>query len=540
MRAVLSCGIATSALKAELDSVSSAFDLRYTNFLGDVADEIEEAGGVECIIITEQSWGDMSFKEAASIIMDIDNGEYSIYILIGDEERTAVMRDEVFSRGYRCIPTHNEFTISLFLKCLGGKIKGEEGIEGIDSVGETERDNEKVDECTEDEVSVFEAEYEDELSSEYTEEDSGKLKLETISVGENVYEDTAESDNELESKEKDVEVKAEKIGKTKIKGKTMGKVGNIFKRKHSKRSKDVSNKDTRVRVVDKFKNNKVDSLECEVSRAVKTGGIIMVTGTSGSGVSTVVANLANVVASSQNTVTILDLDLVYGAHSKMTMDGYKAIEYESDGVIRAIKGTSYGWKGSKLNVDIIRPNYRVLGTGTGYSGTENIDEAIEKGGISRVLASLITYNQVVIIDVGLRDSIQKYSELWSIVENVVCVIDASKDKSIINTIVDIGSTDSDVILDNVFEASLIFNRANKYRGKVLGKRGARVGEIGGLMDKIVSDMEGGEATEFRNMPVIGGIAEMDNLGWFGNLHSDLSQYRKEYSELLIGILGSKG
>ena len=252
------------------------------------------------------------------------------------------------------------------------------------------------------------------------------------------------------------------------------------------------------------------------------GTSIVVTGASGSGVSTIAANLANTLVKLGYAVLLVDMDTKNRAQAYMSKDAYEIVH--SNGIDNASLKLALNnpHLGVGRYVNIISPAFYVLTMGLAGDIIED-DKLAEKSKLIRFSNIAKSSYQFIIYDIPFDKAVSYCSDIVCSADNIIMTIDSSN-WGVMKALLAMSN------IDDVAMQKAMFTRAQicftKYipKDKIIGYKAKSLLDILTNMDKLIEDLLG-ECAEYRFEDMqICGVAMYDDLYdkcWFSqNYYSD--------------------
>lgn len=215
-----------------------------------------------------------------------------------------------------------------------------------------------------------------------------------------------------------------------------------------------------------------------------SGCNLVVTGCTGSGVTTIAYNLGMILSRLGFLTLIVDFDTAERAQSYVSMDMYKCIGAESMSLERAINN------GVPLGnvIGAVKKGLYAIGLGAAVDAYE-IDQALKVEKIPEFMASAKSQFKFVIYDVPLDNIVSKTSNIATLADKMLMVMEASSSgvMKIINKITNI---EDEALLDMILGKSIPV--INKYTDdcSLMGTKVGKSKNVTKTMDGIVTNLAG--------------------------------------------------
>lgn len=290
-------------------------------------------------------------------------------------------------------------------------------------------------------------------------------------------------------------------------------------------------------------NNNQLSKDAELQNLLNTfrgrGSTIVVTGTSESGKSMLVGNLANMINKMGYTVLIVDCDTVKRSQAYLNLDVYEAI-HNIDTEINSLRLTV-----NSLNAEIgryaaiARQGLNILSTGLA-ADAEEVEKVVALNKVTNfIYAARASYN-FILFDIDFRKLVGPLSELVLSSDNIV-ITSKPTTKSIMELMVDMSNIDDVSVREAMFtRGDLIFSHVNNNIDSICGYKVKNLYSILNILDQIVINLIGGPGDySFSKMRIAGQIQyseEFDKFWMSKNYASDTQDGEAIYMELLRSIM----
>lgn len=275
-----------------------------------------------------------------------------------------------------------------------------------------------------------------------------------------------------------------------------------------------------------------------IERCKIRGNLMVFTGTSDSGTSTLVANLANVLSQVYKcTVLVVDLDLNGRTHSYMNLDSYNninSVDPDSSNIRACI---------NKSGADLlrytttVRMGYNLLTSGYGcdfMDAQEIVGEDRRFGDFLRTAKA--TYN-FVLVDVKFGDAVTAFKELMLDADTIIVNMKPNT-KDVMQFTLNMCNIDDSQVRQIMFNrAGLLFNRVTN-NNMVLGKRVSGYEDMLSTADKLVTNISG-YSPELRKLRIVSEINEYEQFNQFmftDKFVSDTPMGRQIFENVLYNIL----
>ena len=262
-----------------------------------------------------------------------------------------------------------------------------------------------------------------------------------------------------------------------------------------------------ARTVNNVAPNRVDEDRARIAellRAFKSrGNTIVCSGTRDSGTSTMVANLANVIAKNGYTVLVVDLDYNGRTQSFINRTTFDAI-HEADPNMNGIRYALNNKSGDIIGFTMpVREGYNVLTTGLGVD-LETIDDIVrDLRNIQDFLYTAKGQYDFVIFDCPFDKLIREFKGIVLNVDNIVLDLEPDS-KDLFEFMMMLCNIEDIKVRELIFSrAGIIFNKYVKHK-YVLGKKNPTPVQMLKAIDDIVLSLTG-YSQEFYKMHIINTI-----------------------------------
>ena len=262
-----------------------------------------------------------------------------------------------------------------------------------------------------------------------------------------------------------------------------------------------------ARPVNNVAPNKVEEDRARIAellRAFKSrGNTIVCSGTRDSGTSTMVANLANVIAKNGYTVLVVDLDYNGRTQSFINRTTFDAI-HESDPNMNGIRYALNNKSGDIIGFTMpVREGYNVLTTGLGVN-LETIEDIVrDLRNIQDFLYTAKGQYDFVIFDCPFDKLIREFKGIVLNVDNIVLDLEPDS-KDLFEFMMMLCNIEDIKVRELIFSrAGVIFNKYVKHK-YVLGKKNPTPVQMLKAIDDIVLSLTG-YSQEFYKMHIINTI-----------------------------------
>lgn len=268
------------------------------------------------------------------------------------------------------------------------------------------------------------------------------------------------------------------------------------------------------------------------------GTSIVVTGTGGSGASTVAFNIANHIVNSEFNVLIVDFDIKNRTQSYITNKSYRAvhsIDSSKASLRNAIKTVESG--GLMRSVDIVKPGLNLLTIGLNCNQLKMSDIA-DMNKTIRMEAKARDYYNAIIYDIPFEYVVDDLYYMSCNSDRIVIVVDGStwgmmKLMSMVGNIV---NEDALETIQN--RGQLLFNKVKEPMSNRFGGNGRNFRVILNRLDGIVKELTGISGGVFERMHVCGlipYIEEMDKFWFSEHAFSDTPLGADIFRQIIDGI-----
>ena len=268
------------------------------------------------------------------------------------------------------------------------------------------------------------------------------------------------------------------------------------------------------------------------------GTMFLVTGTHGSGATTVGFNLANTLSRLGYKTLVIDCDSEIKSMSFASKEVYESIEPSASCLREAINGNNIS-----DFVTVVRPNFHVLCDGIA-SDTYQFDREIHKDRFTNFAIKLKQNYQFVVFAMSSKLAVDYCEDITYMCDDIIYTIDANK-YGITKALLDLCNIDSDAMQRQMFQkSSILYNQMDRLND-LYGYKVRNPKDIAICMDKYLYDLVGEAADDlkFSKMKLLGYIPDIDNYmsqGLFsGKCWSDTEPGRRTYIGVLKSILFRK-
>lgn len=268
------------------------------------------------------------------------------------------------------------------------------------------------------------------------------------------------------------------------------------------------------------------------------GTMFLVTGTHGSGATTVGFNLANTLSRLGYKTLVIDCDSEIKSMSFASKEVYESIEPSASCLREAINGNNIS-----DFVTVVRPNFHVLCDGIA-SDTYQFDREIHKDRFTNFAIKLKQNYQFVVFAMSSKLAVDYCEDITYMCDDIIYTIDANK-YGITKALLDLCNIDSDAMQRQMFQkSSILYNQMDRLTD-LYGYKVRNPKDIAICMDKYLYDLVGEAADDlkFSKMKLLGYIPDIDNYmsqGLFsGKCWSDTEPGRRTYIGVLKSILFRK-
>lgn len=264
------------------------------------------------------------------------------------------------------------------------------------------------------------------------------------------------------------------------------------------------------------------------------GNSIVVTGGSGSGISTVALNIANTLVTIGYTVLLVDMDTMNREQSYMSKLNYNAIEEGESPLMSAINGGN----SIEASAKIVKPGLRLLSMWMGGDCVP-IESIIKKDRIPRFLSMIKGKYNFVVYDMPFNLATGYLSDITYAADNIVYTVDCSN-WGISKMMLEICNIDDTAMQESIFNRTeVIFN---KYKGikSIFGKKVSDFKGILKAMDDKTMELVGEDiGLYFEDMNISGVIdydISMDD-HWFSALqYSDTEKGFDIFEKIIENVV----
>lgn len=292
-------------------------------------------------------------------------------------------------------------------------------------------------------------------------------------------------------------------------------------------------KATKQTVVNGVDKNYLDSVLNALS---SKGASIVVTGVSGSGVTTVAHNIANTLVKLGYSVLLVDMDTRNRAQAYISKDTYDTVHSHDTANASLKMAINSAHLGVGRFVNIVSPAFHLLTMGLAGDIVEN-DELATKDKLMRFSSVVRSSYNFIVYDIPFDKSIEYCSDIVCSADNIIMTMDSSN-WGVMKTLISMSNIPTSDMRKVMFTRPQIC--ITKYRpvDKILGSRVKSLGSILSNMDSVVEDLIGAEAEfNFCDMQICGVLPydELYEKCWFDR--SQYSDYESGYIQM-IGLLNN--
>lgn len=264
------------------------------------------------------------------------------------------------------------------------------------------------------------------------------------------------------------------------------------------------------------------------------GNSIVVTGSGGTGVSTIVLNMANFIASLGYSVLIVDMDTMHRTQSYITKQSYNSIEAGDSSLMTTINSGSPAERYAK----VVRPGIHLLSMWMGGDCVP-VGDIIKREKLPRFINSIKSSYNFAIYDIPFEYATTVLQDVIYTADNIVNVVDCSN-YGISKFMLDYCNIASEEMQEALFNRTeIVFN---KFRGldTVMGRKVRKFTDILKILDDKVIDLTSTDSgIYFSNMHIVSKLDYDDRFEeqWFGNKwYSDTPEGRAIFGQLVGDII----
>ncbi len=283
------------------------------------------------------------------------------------------------------------------------------------------------------------------------------------------------------------------------------------------------------------KNNvEVNELITMLNTFSTRGSSLVVTGTEGSGISTIAYNLANCIVNLGYSVLLVDLDTVGRSQAYMTKDSYVAVHSHDPNNASLKVALNNPAMGVSRYVNILRPGFNLLTMGLGgdivkYQELTDRKKVLQFANIVRDSYNFIIY------DSPLEMAINYCSDITYTADNIVFTLDCST-WGVMKALLAIANIEISEMQELMFNrAQMLFNKDTQQE-RILGARVRNTSEVLQQMDNTIQELIGEDPGYYFSDMRVCGVVPYDTKCkeyWLGN--KSYSDY-KEGNEFFAGLL----
>ena len=435
---------------------------------------------------------------------------------------------------------HNEKFVENDFDAFG--LEEENGLFDDEPVDDSSEEIKDEDEALEDEEEL-EVEEDDLDESNESSDDEEELEVEeddTEELEENTSDERNESsDDELEEFGAEDETVDEAVGINEEEENFVNKEKGHRNMKRDDKSFNNYNNDAAAHREGKgFAEVDKENFKKTLDLFANRGTMFLVTGTHGSGATTVGFNLANTLSRLGYKTLVIDCDSEIKSMSFASKEVYESMEPSASCLREAINGNNIS-----DFVTIVRPNFHVLCDGIA-SDTYQFDREIHKDRFTNFAIKLKQNYQFVVFAMSSKLAVDYCEDITYMCDDIIYTIDANK-YGITKALLDLCNIDSDAMQRQMFQkSSILYNQMDRLND-LYGYKVRNPKDIAICMDKYLYDLVGEAADDlkFSKMKLLGYIPDIDNYmsqGLFsGKCWSDTEPGRRTYIGVLKSILFRK-
>lgn len=399
----------------------------------------------------------------------------------------------------------------------------EESSEELEIDEEDTSENDEELEVEEDELEVEDEASDDEESDKEVSDDEEVEELEEVEEIEEVEDETDEDEDEPSEEEENF------VNKEK---------GHRNMKKEDESFNNYSNDEAAHREGKGFAEVDKANFKKTLDLFANRGTMFLVTGTHGSGATTVGFNLANTLSRLGYKTLVIDCDSEIKSMSFASKEIYESMEPSASCLREAINGNNIS-----DFVTIVRPNFHVLCDGIA-SDTYQFDREIHKDRFTNFAIKLKQTYQFVVFAMSSKLAVDYCEDITYMCDDIIYTIQANK-YGITKALLDLCNIDSDAMQRQMFQkSSILYNQMDRLND-LYGYKVKNPKDIATCMDKYLYDLVGDAADDlkFSKMKLLGYIPDIDNYmsqGLFnGKCWSDTEAGRNTYIGVLKSILFKK-
>lgn len=283
--------------------------------------------------------------------------------------------------------------------------------------------------------------------------------------------------------------------------------------------------------------NKLSKLKERLEVYRRNGAILTITGSAGSGKTTVTANLANILCKFGYNVLVIDMDTNGRGQSYINYDNFVTINSGDDmvGGVKSALSTTSDKTGRFVNV--IRPGFHLLGTGLRVDRAYPND-TLDIKYVNKFLHNCQNSYNFVLIDLPFDAAIGKFDDMVNQSDHLI-MVERLNNYGLMNMLLNMMSIDDGQLTTDLFEgAKIVFNMEDGCNS-IFGKKVSSTKQALTAMDIRLSELLGYSIDySFCNMNVVDCIKynrEFENYWFSRKYYSDTPNGNALFTNLLINI-----
>lgn len=290
------------------------------------------------------------------------------------------------------------------------------------------------------------------------------------------------------------------------------------------------------------KEDKMSILSTIMNSSKHKGNIIVVTGTSDSGKTTVASNLANVICDLGFEVLVVDMDTKNRGQSFITKDVYESV-HEKDSADASLRaGVNTASTEMTKFAHIIKPGYHMFTTGLA-SDIDELGNILNLKKLGRFMSSARTIYNYVIIDVPFEECVTTVSDICEAAEHVILTVEPSN-HGMMEFLIDMTNIQNEDVQESLYSrAGIVFNKVLDKK-TLFGQKVSSLRDMLAVLDNTFYDLVGympeSRLEDMNIMGVVNYSSEFDEYLFGKQQISDTKSGADLFLELLYNILVNRG